>query len=193
MTAWVIGGRLPRRPDYCLKLNPLKMQVVFCFKKTAGLPPTIQIHSDKQMARARNCQWLYISLSCFDLLLHWHLSLFIFPTCSKICFPVFCVWICLNGSTTKFESRRQIEFLRLMPLLRNSRCSTGLVARSPDPIDSWLALTLKAKHAINTVMFYFHLNKGHKGTRHFRALTSPPPPLTPRAASSHYRLFSKSR
>lgn len=67
-----------------------------------------------------------------------------------------------------------------------------LVVWSPDPLHCWQTFTIKANHAINTVMFYFHLNKRHKEMRHFRPLAPPPPPLAPCAASSHYRLFSKS-
>lgn len=65
----------------------------------------------------------------------------------------------------------------LMPHRVLTTVRTSLMAPSPDPVVSSLTINLNTNHAINAVMFYIHLSKGHKETRHFRTLTPPPPCL----------------
>lgn len=88
--------------------------------------------------------------------------------------PSLCAGMCLNLWVWSSQTER-------VPTLRVgyeiTTCHTSLVARSPDPIDSWLTFSIKANRTISAVMFYFHLNKGHKESRHSRAL--PPLPLLP--------------
>lgn len=182
VTAWVTGGSLPQHPDCFLKWNPLKIQVVFWLQTKRWLAFFSQYTNQLRQADGKIME--------LSDVLRWHSSLFIFPTCCEICYVTLCAGICLNLFTAKCDLHWQIMFPHLILWYAIATVHTSLVARSPDPIDSWLTFTIKANHAINTVMFYFHLNKGHKETRYFRALT---PPLAPRAASSHYRLFSKSR
>lgn len=187
---WDVSGWLLESPvGVCLSIQtafwneiPWKSRLCFDYKQKDGWPFFSQYTNQLRQADGKIME--------LSDVLHWHSSLFIFPTCYEICYVTLCAGICLNLFTAKYDLHWQIMFPHLILWYAIATVHTSLVARSPDPIDSWLTFTIKANHAINTVMFYFHLNKGHKETRYFRALT---PPLAPCTASSHYRLFSKSR
>lgn len=187
----VSGWLLESLVGVCLSIQtafwneiPWKSRLCFDYKQKDGWPffPSIQINSDKQMARSWNCQSIYVTPLVF-----WCPSLtFVSLHLPNLLWNLLCHFVCWN-LPEPFHSKVWSSLTDRVPafdiVVRNGRWS-------PDPIGSWLTFTIKANHAINTVMFYFHLNKGHKETRYFRALT---PPLSPCAASSHYRLFSTSR
>lgn len=179
-----------------LKWNLLKTQVVFWLQKDSW--PFFFFFFPRYTNQLRQADGVIMELSDFTFLSVVLISsfisicLFIFPTCYEIYLCHFMCWN-LPEPFHKYDSRWQAAFPLLMPRYLIAAVHAILVAWSPESIDFWLTFPLKANHAINTVMFYFHSNKGHKETRHFRALTPPPPLLAPCTASSHYRLFSKSR
>ena len=141
-----------------------KSRLCFDYKKTAGLFFFFfffPVYKSTQTSRWRDHETAADSTflsGVFELPLHWLLPLFILPTCyEKSTLSPFSVlesaWTLF---TTKSVPRWQILFPPLTLWYAIAAVRTSLLARSPDPIDSWLTFTLKANHAINTVMFYFH-------------------------------------
>lgn len=167
---WDVSGWLPESSvGVCLSIQtafwneiPWKIQVVFWLQKD-GWPFFFFFPQYTNQLRQADGEIMKPTLTLRFSLVFWapsslaFASLYLTNLLWKIYLVAFSVletaW---TLSTTKSVSRWQILFPPLTLWYAIAAVSTSLPARSPDPIDSWLTFTLKANHAINTVMFYFH-------------------------------------